>query len=77
MKIEIDHQSKITTVWLTKAERENTAIKVQLDRLCADCRAKKHMVAVFCSGDRELCQETSALLRHNLRRSAQMAGRGM
>ena len=77
MKIEINHQAKITTVWLTRAEQENPGIKVQLDSLYADCHAKKHTVAVFHSGGHDLCRETSALLCHNRRRSAQIAGKGM
>lgn len=77
MKIEIDHQRKITTVWLTRAEQEDPGIKAQLDSLYADSHAKKHTVAVFYSGGRDLCRETSALLCHNRRRAAQIAGRGM
>lgn len=77
MKIEVNHQAKITTVWLTRAEQSDPIIKVQLDKLYTDCRAKKHTVAVFHSGERDLCRETSALLCHNRRKSAQLAARGM
>lgn len=75
MKIEIDHQAMITTVWLTRAEQEDPGIQAQLDRLYADCRMKKHTVAVFRSGGHNLCRETSALLCHNRRQSAKLAGR--
>lgn len=77
MKIEVSHQAKLTTVWLTRAEREDPAIKAQLDKLYADCKSKKYTVAVFQSGRRDLCDQTSELLCYNRRRAAQIAGRGM
>lgn len=77
MKIEVDHQAKITTVWLTQAEQENPTIKARLDKLYVDCHVKKHTVAVFHSGERDLYRETSVLLCHNRRQSAQLAGSGM
>ena len=77
MKINIDHQSKLTTIWLFQGERENPSVNAQLDALYRDCEAKKYMVAVFHSGSKELLDQTSGLLVHNRRRAAQIAGRGM
>ena len=77
MKIEINHQTKLATIWLAQGERENPAVNAQLDVLCRDCKSKKYMVAVFQSGPRDLLDQTSGLLVHNRRRAAQIAGRGM
>lgn len=77
MKIETSHQARLTTVWLTRAEQEDSAIKAQLDMLYADCKSKKYTVAVFHSGGKGLCDQTSGLLCHNRRKTAQFAGRGM
>ena len=77
MKIELHHQSKIASVWLTRAEKEDPAVKARLDGLYADLKKKKYTVAVFFSGDRDLCQETGSLLVYNRRRIAQLEGRGM
>lgn len=77
MKIEVSHQAKLTTVWLTQAEREDPAVKDQLSRLYADCQKEKYTVAVFHSGSKDLYYQTSGLLCYNRRRSAQIAGRGM
>lgn len=77
MKIEVSHQDKLTTVWLTRAEQENPAIKAQMDKLYADCKTKKYTVAVFHSGSKDLCNQTSGLLCYNRRRAAQIAGRGI
>lgn len=77
MKIEVNHQSKITSVWLTRQEQQDPDIKMQLGRLYVDCRARKYTVAVFNSGNRDLCQETSALLCYNRRKTVQIAGRGL
>lgn len=77
MQIEVSHQTKLTTVWLTRAEQEDPTIKAQLDKLYADCKTKKYTVAVFHSGGRDLRDQTSGLLCYNRRRAAQIAGRGM
>lgn len=77
MQIEVSHQAKLTTVWLTRAEQEDPSIKTQLDKLYADCKNKKYTIAVFHSGNRDLRNQTSGLLCHNRRRAAQIAGRGM
>lgn len=77
MEIEINHQSKLATVWLSQAERDNPAVNARLDALCRDCKSKKYMVAIFQSGSQELTDQTSGLLIHNRRRAAQIAGRGM
>lgn len=77
MKIEANHQNKLTTVWLTRGEQEDPAVQAQLARLYADCRAKKYTVAVYHSGARDLLEQTSGLLCYNRRRMAQLAGRGM
>ena len=77
MQIEVNHKIKLTTVWLTREEQNDPAVKAQLDKLCADCKASKHTVAVFRSGKQDLYDQTSGLLCHNRRRVAQLAGRGM
>lgn len=77
MKIELQHQSKIAAIWLTRAEKEDPAVRTQLQDLCAELKGKKYTVAFFLSGDRDLCQETSSLLLYNRRRIAQLEGRGM
>lgn len=77
MKIEINHQSKLATVWLAQGEHESPAVNAQLDALCRDCKSRKYMVAVYQSGSRDLLDQTRGLLVHNRRRAAQIAGRGM
>lgn len=77
MQIDVSHQTKLTTIWLTRTEQQDPTIKVQLDKIYADCRNKKYTVAVFHSGSNDLYRQTSGLLCYNRRRSAQIAGRGM
>lgn len=77
MKIDLNHNSKIATVWLTRAERDDPAVQRNLDALYADCKAKKYMVAVYHSGARDLGQQTTGLLLYNRRRAAQCDGRRM
>lgn len=75
MKIEADHQNKLVAVWLMRGEREDPAVRAQLERLYADCKIKKYMVAVYQSGSRDLLSQTSGLLCYNRCRMAQLAGR--
>lgn len=77
MEIEMYHKAKIAAVWLTRQEQNDPAFQTQLESLYADCKAKKYTVALFRSGNSDLCQQTSSLLCYNRRRSAQTAGRGM
>lgn len=77
VQIEVSHQAKLTTVWLTREEQENPAVKAQLDILYADCKCKKYTVVVFYSGGKDLRDQTSGLLCYNRRRAAQIAERGM
>lgn len=76
MKIEMCHDSKIASIWLTQAEREDPAVKAQLDALCADCKGKKYTVAIFHSGPRPIQDQTAGLLTYNRRKLARIAGRG-
>lgn len=77
MKIEMDHVHKLTTVWLANGEGEDPQIKEQIRRLTADCKAKKHMMAVYHSGSKNLTDQTSGLLCYNRRRMVQLEGREM
>lgn len=77
MKINISHEDRLATVWLAQEEREDPAVKARLDALCADCKLRKYMVAVYHSGPRQLAEQTSGLLLYNRHRGAQIAGRGL
>ena len=73
MQIEVSHQAKLTTVWLTRAEQEDTAIREQLNELYADYKAKKYMVAQFHSGTEDLYCNTRDLLLFNRKRIEELA----
>ena len=64
---------KLVTVWLTRAEQEDTAIREQLKALCADYKAKKYMVAQFHSGTEDLYRNTRDLLLFNRKRIEELA----
>lgn len=77
MQIEVLQESKIVAVWLTTAEAEDPGVQTRLASIYADCAAKKFTPAVFCSGVASLPEQTSALLVHNRRQTAQREARGM
>lgn len=72
MEINVRDDIKVVDIWLTQEEKQDTALREQLKPLCQEYKAKKYLVAVFESGSRDLWEETSALLRYNRKRIAQM-----
>ena len=64
---------KLVTVWLTRAEQEDTAIWERLNELYAAYKAKKYMVAQFHSGTEDLYCNTRDLLLFNRKRIEELA----
>jgi len=73
LKVHVRDDMKLVTVWLTRAEQEDTAIREQLKALCADYKAKKYMVAQFHSGTEDLYRNTRDLLLFNRKRIEELA----
>ena len=71
MMNEIHEELKIMTVWLTKNESADPALRDRLTKECVE-NSKGYKVAVFFSGNDNLYETTSALLRYNRKRMAQM-----
>ena len=72
MEIQVFDEQKILEVWLTRAEQSDPEIQAQLKPMYAAYKKKGYTSAVFLSGDRDLQEQTSALLCFNQKRSAQM-----
>ena len=72
MEINVNDETKIVEIWLTKAEQEDAGLREQLKPLYQKYKAKKYMVAQFESGDQDLEDITGALLVYNRNRSAQL-----
>lgn len=75
MQIQINRSAGIAEIWLTKAERDDSAVKESLKPLYKKFHAEKLLPTVFLSGDREICNQTSALLCYNRRRIAEVETR--
>lgn len=73
MEINVRDDMKVVTIWLTRAEQEDTAIREQLKALYADYKAKKYMVAQFHSGTEDLYRNTRDLLLFNRKRIEELA----
>ena len=65
MEICVRDNEKLIEVWLTKQEQEKPEIKEQMAEIYRQGKEKRFLVAVFLSGQEELGELTSALLRHN------------
>ena len=68
MEINIHDDKKMVEVWLTRAEKQDKVLQLELKSLYAQFKKKKYMVAVFESGEQDLYQNTLALLSYNKRR---------
>lgn len=76
LEINVVSESKLVEVWLTRAERDDPAVREQLKPLYAAYRQKKYTVAVYASGERELYPSVLDLLAYNKTRTAELAVRG-
>ena len=68
MEVHVKDDMKLVTVWLTRAEQEDAALREQLKELYAKYKAEKYMVAQFHSGTEDLYQGTRDLLLFNRKR---------
>ena len=75
LEINIREERGIVEIWLTGAERDDPAARGKLQALYEKFKGKKYCVAQFESGGEELAGNALALLRHNVRRGAELAGR--
>ena len=73
MEVYVRDDMKLVTVWLTRAEQEDTALRERLKELYADYKAKKYMVAQFHSGTEDLYRNTRDLLLFNRKRIEELA----
>lgn len=64
---------KLVTVWLTRAEQEDLALRERLKEVYAEYKAKKYMVAQFHSGTEDLYEGTRDLLIFNRKRIEEIA----
>ena len=64
---------KLVTVWLTRAEQEDSALRERLKEVYAEYKAKKYMVAQFHSGTEDLYEGTRDLLIFNRNRIEEIA----
>ncbi len=72
MEINIRDDKKLVEIWLTRAEADDAALREQLGPFYKKWQGQKYLVAVFLSGDQDLCDCTSELLRYNRRRIAEL-----
>lgn len=72
MEMNVRDESKIVEIWLTRAEKDDPALKAGLQDIYDKYKQKKYTVAVFQSGEGELYQSTLDLLAYNKRRVAEL-----
>lgn len=73
MEINTHQESKLVDIWLSHKDQSSQDIQKRLQSIYRRCAEEKYTVAVFCSGQQDLAEETSALLQYNRRRSAERA----
>ena len=71
MYVEIQEQSKIVELWLTRAEKNDPTFRESLRPIYQQYKDQNYLVAVFLSGEGDLYQQTRDLLLYNRRRLAE------
>lgn len=71
IELNIHDEQKYVSVWLTKAETTDPALRERLKSLYSEYKQKKYRVVVFESGRGDLPTLTRDLLKHNIELSAQ------
>ena len=71
IELNIHNDPKYVSVWLTKAESADPALKESLKSLYSEYKQKKNRVVVFESGRGDLPMLTKDLLKHNIELSVQ------
>jgi hypothetical protein len=71
IELNIHDEQKYLSVWLTKAESADSALKESLKSLYSEYKQKKYRVVVFESGRGDLPTLTKDLLKHNIELSVQ------
>ena len=71
IELNIHNDQKYVSVWLTKAESADLALRESLKSLYSEYKQKKYRVVVFESGRGDLPTLTRDLLKHNIELSAQ------
>ncbi len=72
MEISVSEQQKTVEVWLTRAERDDAALRADLKARCQRYSRSGYFVAVFFSGSKDLTQQTRDLLNYNCKRQAEL-----
>lgn len=65
MEIEVKDKEKRVNIWLTRAESQDQALLDSLKPLYKEYKAKKYLVAVFHSGNRNMKESIRDLLLYN------------
>ena len=73
MEINKHEDLGLVDIWLSREDQTSQEVQDRLRELYRRCKEEKYTVAVFYSGQKDLAEETSALLRYNRRRSAERA----
>lgn len=72
MEINIFDERKTVEIWLTRAEKNDAALQVDLRPVFQQYKQQGYLVAVFSSGPQNLTEITSALLCYNRKHLAEL-----
>lgn len=65
MEIICDENKKVIEIWLTKTEAADETLQSHLRPFYKKWKEKKYITCVYRSGNRDLQEQTAALLLHN------------
>ena len=65
VEINVHQKERVAEIWLTNEEKKNEKLMQSLKPLFQEYKSQKFTVAVFCSGEGDLMENTTRLLRQN------------
>lgn len=72
MEINVFNERKTVEVWISRAERDDAALRTDLQALFPWYQKQGYFVAVFFSGAQDLAKTTGALLCYNRKHLAEV-----
>lgn len=73
MEINVKEDPHIVEIWLTRAEKQNPALRSDLHPIYKRFKEKEYLVAVYESGEKDLYEGTLDLLIYNKRRCTELS----
>ncbi len=67
MHFNVNDESKILSVWITKEESVNNELSIELEEIIAKYKAKKYRICIYKSGTNDFKKDILNLILNNVK----------